>query len=103
MGLSLAVSRNHGNPPDLCPDTQIIACIYTAIHLNVPDKTDWFGLLLRKVCWVLLALFAPELVLYTAASQFTTALNLRKELRKLQAESKTVYKSVSAQGRIKRM
>jgi len=72
----------------------LVACVYTAIHLNVPEKNDWQSLLLTKVKWVLLALFAPELVLFSAASQFLEALRFRKRIRELQVESDTADKEV---------
>lgn len=70
----------------------LVACIYTAIHLNVPVKVDWLSLLRTKVWWVLIALFAPEIVLFSAASQFRDAWKFRNALRALQNESKTVDK-----------
>ncbi|KAF7865561.1 uncharacterized protein EAF02_009984 [Botrytis sinoallii] len=48
----------------------LLACVYTAIHLNIPPegegKTAGYG---RKVKWILIALFAPEIVAYTAFEQ----------------------------------
>ncbi|KAI5810408.1 hypothetical protein BZA77DRAFT_254877 [Pyronema omphalodes] len=49
-------------------------CVYTAVHLNVPppgEKKRYFYL--RKAKWVLVALLAPEVVLYTAWSQWREA------------------------------
>ena len=59
----------------------LTACFYTAIHLNVPHfhETTWH-FLWRKVKWVALALFAPELVLYTACVQFAEARTLIRKL-----------------------
>ncbi|KAI5796003.1 hypothetical protein FPQ18DRAFT_423319 [Pyronema domesticum] len=56
-------------------------CVYTAIHINIPAPTDspmkiWF----RKLKWMLIALIAPEIVLYTAWAQFYSARSLCKEL-----------------------
>uniref|UniRef100_U4LQ61 Uncharacterized protein n=1 Tax=Pyronema omphalodes (strain CBS 100304) TaxID=1076935 RepID=U4LQ61_PYROM len=53
-------------------------CVYTAVHLNVPpqgEKKRYFYL--RKAKWVLVALLAPEVVLYTAWSQWRDARWLR--------------------------
>jgi hypothetical protein len=72
----------------------LVASIYTAIHLNVPKKQDWLSVLLTKAQWVLLALLAPEIVLYSAASQFLEAFAFRKRIRELQAQSDTVDKEV---------
>ncbi|CAM1505143.1 Fc.00g107800.m01.CDS01 [Cosmosporella sp. VM-42] len=71
----------------------LVACIYTALHLNVPSKTSWYHILLLKVKWVLTALLAPEIVLYIAINQLQQAWRLRRDLRKLQAESETVDKN----------
>ena len=45
----------------------ILACIYNAIHLNILLRNigKWM-LLIRKVKWATMALFALEIVLYTA-------------------------------------
>ncbi|RSL69878.1 hypothetical protein CEP53_002047 [Fusarium sp. AF-6] len=61
----------------------LVACIYTALHLDVPTKTKWHRILYSKVKWSLITLFAPEIVLYMAADQLFEAWNLRKKLRKL--------------------
>ncbi|KAI5819568.1 hypothetical protein BZA77DRAFT_376786 [Pyronema omphalodes] len=67
-------------------------CVYTAIHLNIPAYDDkpakiW----LRKIKWMLIALTAPEIVLYTAWSQWYQARKICKALNKtrLNAESDT--------------
>jgi hypothetical protein len=73
----------------------LVAWIYTAIHLNVPEKKDWISMLRTKAQWVLLALFAPEIVLYSAAVRFLEAISFRNRLRKLQAKSNTVDKDVN--------
>ncbi|KAI9152264.1 hypothetical protein HJFPF1_09493 [Paramyrothecium foliicola] len=52
----------------------LILCVYTAVHLNIPPAGEpqrWQ--LLRKAKWVLIAIFAPEVVLYTAVEQFHSA------------------------------
>lgn len=72
----------------------LIACIYTAIHLNIPPahEGNWH-FIWRKATWVGLALFAPELVLFCAYRQFSEARKLVKELnelRRAQAEVKGV-------------
>lgn len=72
----------------------LVATIYTAIHLNLLRKQDWLSLLLSKAQWILLGLLAPEIVLYSAASQFFEAYTFRKRIRELQAQSNTVDKEV---------
>ncbi|RSL55587.1 hypothetical protein CEP54_009324 [Fusarium duplospermum] len=61
----------------------LVACIYTALHLDVPTKTKWHRILISKVKWSLITLFAPEIALYMAADQLIEAWSLRRELRRL--------------------
>lgn len=44
----------------------MLLCVWTAVHLNVPPPGDRWGLYLRKIGWLILALLAPELVASTA-------------------------------------
>ena len=67
----------------------IVACIYTVIHLNVPTKNGTWPRLVQKIKWTMTGLLAPELVLYTACSQFFEARKLVKELKELQQERNT--------------
>ncbi|KAF4497904.1 hypothetical protein FAGAP_5916 [Fusarium agapanthi] len=62
----------------------LIACIYTALHLDVPVKTAWHYIFLYKLKWVAITLFAPEIALYMAKDQLQQAWNLRSKLRSLQ-------------------
>jgi hypothetical protein len=64
----------------------LLACIYTAIHLNVPTETGTVRHLLQKAKWVLTVLFAPEIVLYCASTQFLEARRLVKALNALEEE-----------------
>ncbi|KUJ21576.1 uncharacterized protein LY89DRAFT_714670 [Mollisia scopiformis] len=59
----------------------LLLCVYTAIHLNVPPPNDtrvkfW----LRKTKWVGIAIFAPELVVYTAFEQWLLAKRFLKDI-----------------------
>lgn len=49
----------------------LVACIYTALHLNVPEKTAWYQILWSKTQWVALTLFAPEIVLYMLPTRYS--------------------------------
>ena len=61
----------------------LTACVYNALHLNIPPKNEGkIGFYLRKSEWVAIALFAPEIVLYCALTQFLEARKLVKELNK---------------------
>ncbi|KAF4445955.1 hypothetical protein F53441_10344 [Fusarium austroafricanum] len=61
----------------------LIACLYTALHLNVPGDTKALPMLREKFKWVIIGLVAPEIVLYLASSQFLEARHLSKELTRL--------------------
>ncbi|WXC61412.1 hypothetical protein SNK03_007287 [Fusarium graminearum] len=62
----------------------LIACIYTALHLDVPKKTTWQHLLWQKFKWAIITLFAPEVAVFVAAAQLRYAWILRSALRKIQ-------------------
>ncbi|KAF2450693.1 hypothetical protein P171DRAFT_427014 [Karstenula rhodostoma CBS 690.94] len=58
-------------------------CVWSALHLNVPSEESKLAERnYRRVRWVVLGLFAPELVVSTAFGQFLTARWLRGEIRK---------------------
>ena len=62
----------------------LTACVYNALHLNVPPENERKrGFYWRKVKWVAIALFAPEIVLYCALTQFLEARKTVKELNDL--------------------
>ena len=68
----------------------LVLCVWTAIHLNVPSYhesqiSQWF----RKVKWVLLAIIAPELGVYTACYQYFKAKNLIRQLVEISLEKET--------------
>lgn len=68
----------------------LFACIYTALHLNVPKSgSSFLSLLLSKLRWSLAALFGPELVLYYALTQFLEARKLAKDMRNLYDKAAT--------------
>ena len=59
----------------------LTACVYSAIHLNVPPNSEGkWSLIWRKAQWVALTLFAPEIVLYCAYCQYSEARKLVHEL-----------------------
>ncbi|KAM0794505.1 hypothetical protein BDR22DRAFT_689841 [Usnea florida] len=64
----------------------LTACIYTAMHLNVPPPHEGNGRFVwRRSKWVALALFAPEVVLYCALTQLLRAWAFKKVMNKLWA------------------
>lgn len=62
----------------------LTACVYTAIHLNIPmsHRSKWRQLG-AKTKWVIAGLLGPELVLMSAAKQFRAATRLCKALNSL--------------------
>jgi uncharacterized protein VirK/YbjX len=55
-------------------------CVWTSIHLNIPPKEARWKAWRRKLKWLFIALFAPELVVFTAFQQWLTAKIFLKEL-----------------------
>jgi hypothetical protein len=43
-------------------------CIWTAVHLNIPEHGKTLPQFQRKILWLLIGLFAPELVCRLAQS-----------------------------------
>lgn len=59
----------------------LVTCVYNALHLNVSsDRGTWSNFKLTGQ-WILIALVAPETVIYLAASQLLEARSLKKELQ----------------------
>ncbi|ESZ93832.1 hypothetical protein SBOR_5773 [Sclerotinia borealis F-4128] len=70
----------------------LIACVYTAIHLNIPPGGERiYSGYLRKAKWVMIALLAPEIVAYTAFEQYYLGRKFLKKL--LSKEEKNLGKS----------
>lgn len=67
----------------------LTACVYTALHLNVPNKkhSGWVGTVAHKARWVLLALVGPEAILLLAVGQLMAARKLREKLLSLHSAS----------------
>jgi hypothetical protein len=74
----------------------LVACIYTALHLDVPIKTAWHEVFLYKLKWTAITLFAPEISLYMAADQLQQAWSLKAKLRALQTSSPSDKDHVSS-------
>ncbi|KAJ5774279.1 hypothetical protein N7457_009175 [Penicillium paradoxum] len=63
--------------------TTLVLCVYSALHLNVFDRQcEWWMRCLIKTKWVLIALLAPEFVVYNAWSQRRQALRIAQLLRR---------------------
>jgi hypothetical protein len=66
-------------------------CVYTSIHLNITPPKKHLGIQnvwIYKFYWVLIAMFAPEFVLYAAWIQWRNAWELRKQLKELDGDEK---------------
>ncbi|RPB21391.1 hypothetical protein L211DRAFT_840815 [Terfezia boudieri ATCC MYA-4762] len=66
----------------------LLICVWTAIHLNIPRykerRRGGFAVpLWRRIWWMFMGLIGPELVLYTAWSQFIQARLVTMRLRKI--------------------
>ena len=56
-------------------------CVYTALHLNIPPQSSGaWSVYLSKAQWVVIGMFAPELVVFTAWCQRVEATRLSKDL-----------------------
>ena len=62
-------------------------CVWSAIHLNIPPRGEppirqW----LRKTNWVIIAILATEVVLYSAWQQYYIARRFSREMNKISRE-----------------
>ncbi|KAF1955233.1 hypothetical protein CC80DRAFT_90362 [Byssothecium circinans] len=61
----------------------LTVCVWSALHLNVPTEGSTLAERnKRRGRWILLGIFAPELVVSTAFAQFLTASWLKREIKK---------------------
>ncbi|KAF7334947.1 hypothetical protein MVEN_02244600 [Mycena venus] len=56
-------------------------CVWTAIHLNIPEQAPGARQFLRKLTWLAMGLLAPEVVTFVAWNQHATAGRLVRALR----------------------
>lgn len=62
-------------------------CVYTALHLNLPSPgSSTTAVYMKKTSWVLLGIFAPELVVYTAWGQWNSARKLTTIIKEILQE-----------------
>lgn len=64
-------------------------CIWNSVHLNIPVMREgrWVTYR-RKTKWVIIALLAPELLVFTAFQQWLAARKFLRELKYIQDERK---------------
>lgn len=67
----------------------LILCVYTAVHLNIvpKDEPSW-RTFAREVWWCLIGLYGPELVVFTAWRQWSSAKALGAEIERTFKERK---------------
>jgi len=61
----------------------MVLCVWTAVHLNLPEHGKPNEHLRRKFWWLMIGLFAPEAVLWTAFQQWREACALQQRMRQL--------------------
>ncbi|KAL8870684.1 MAG: hypothetical protein Q9174_003329, partial [Haloplaca sp. 1 TL-2023] len=66
----------------------ILLCVWSAVHLNVPQHEKQKLKYWRKCKWLLLGLFAPEVVAYVAWQQWREAKRLRDDVRALYGQDR---------------
>ncbi|MCJ1324309.1 hypothetical protein MMC10_000971 [Thelotrema lepadinum] len=70
-------------------------CVYTAIHLNVPGINESRAVrFFRTARWVVLGIFAPELVVWTAWRQWASARGVARLVNRQQATSHSPFESI---------
>ncbi|MCJ1387161.1 hypothetical protein MMC18_000001 [Xylographa bjoerkii] len=79
-------------------------CVWTSLHLNIPEHNGKTHQMWRKAGWLLTGLLAPELVVYVALEQRRAALRLTKEMQaifKQAPEAKLVESNTLSQAKEK--
>ena len=75
-------------------------CVWTAIHLNVPGQGESsIRQICRKAKWVVAAIFAPELAVFTAWYQWYWARQICQRLTESSKKAKGDSKDESATGK----
>lgn len=65
-------------------------CVWTALHLNIPPRDQKYSQSWRKLYWLGIGLFAPELVAYVAWTQRQAASNGLKYIRNVVGQKPSV-------------
>ena len=62
----------------------LVLCVWSALHLNVPHRRQsWVGSLFVNCRWIITGVYAPELVVFTAWRQWSSARLLGKLVQML--------------------
>lgn len=65
-------------------------CVWTAVHLNIPPSNQKYAQSWRKLYWLGVGLFAPEMVAYTAWYQRLATAKGLQDIRKAAGHKPTV-------------
>jgi hypothetical protein len=65
-----------------CTSTLFLA-VYCALHLNINPSRRWWKCFVRKFGWVITAMIAPEVVIWTAIKQWEVARRVCIEGKKI--------------------
>jgi hypothetical protein len=84
-GTAIWVSEPNGRGTYSILSTCVITlglCVWSALHLNIPaagqeHKQKW-----RKLLWLFVGIFAPEIVAWTAFEQYKQARHIQKFMNK---------------------
>ncbi|EWG52468.1 hypothetical protein FVEG_11210 [Fusarium verticillioides 7600] len=71
----------------------LIACVFTALHLDIIPNSTWRRRLLEKIKWVLFTIVTPEVSLLTASNQIGRTWDLRSKLKRIQKQQKSSISS----------
>ena len=72
----------------------LILCVWSALHLNVPSQVETHvSRLLVNARWVIIGIYAPELVVFTAWRQWSSAKILANLVRNLQVHDEKMLAS----------
>jgi len=74
----------------------LVLCVWTAVHLNIPEHGKSGAQSRRKILWILVGIFVPELVVWIAWDQNREARALHSEVKRAlgQKEPLGVYGKV---------
>ncbi|KAF7289145.1 hypothetical protein MIND_01375500 [Mycena indigotica] len=65
-------------------------CVWTAIHLNIPEPAAGARQFMRKILWLGVGLMAPEIVTFIAWNQYSSAQRVVNQLARSKWKKKTV-------------
>jgi hypothetical protein len=65
----------------------LVLCVWNSVHLNIPAvREDKWVTYRRKTKWIIAALLAPELLVFTAFQQWLEVRKFLRELKSIHAE-----------------